>query len=412
METVTIAPPKTIVHKSLSAAVKAAGLFSAHGRCNKPVLQSVNVQSGNGILLVESGDTDHSAKIAIPTDDTADQLAIQLDQSAARAVSLFSGNAVDVIRDEWGVLSISVGGVTMRTNGDPAELCRHTPPTGETRTVSVPWRAWVATESAIEPATDSESSRYALGAVMLQTANGRGFFIGTDGRRLHAMAAPVRGNDGAVLITGSIWGKVRKAVETVARSTTGLTGRKLAAALADTAVSVTSNGSALSIVWTDGNATVTVTAPERQGRFPRWKDVFPCRPDALRCTFDGPTLRREIRAAAVVTTEQTKAVTLRRDSLGAPAELSAVGVGGASFSGPLSGDVPAGVRVGLDPRFVQDMIDAAGNVLPGTLLTVETVKGLSAEDRIQAVMATVGAGLDATGDDYGFAAVIMPLVTE
>jgi DNA polymerase III sliding clamp (beta) subunit (PCNA family) len=403
MDTTTIAPPKTIVHKSLSAAVKAAGLFSARGRCAKPVLQSINVQSGNGILIIEAGDTSHSVKIALPTDDTSDQLAIQLDVEAARAVSLFSGNTVDVIRDERGARSISAGGVTMPANGDPAELCRLTPPSGETRTVSIPWRAWVATESAIEPATDKESSRYALGAVLLQTANGRGFFIGTDGQRLHAMSAPVQGDEGTVLITGSIWGKVRKCVKAVARSTTGLTERKLAAALADTAVSVTTDGFMLSIVWTDGGATVTVTTGELQGRFPRWKDVFPRRPDAIKCTFDGPTLRREVSAAGAVTTAQTKAVTFRRDSLGAPAELSAVGIRGASFAGPLSGDVPAGVRVGLDPRFVVDMIDAAGAVLPGAPLVVETT------DKLGAVIAMVGAGLDAAGDDYGLAAVIMPL---
>jgi DNA polymerase-3 subunit beta len=412
MDTATIAPSQTIGHKSLSAAVKAAGIFSSRNKRAPDRLKCINVTSGAALLTVESGTTDHSCRVAIPSSDTADPVSIQLDETAAAAVARFDGYRLHIIRGEMGSLSVGVGGSTLPANGNPDDLLRLPPPTGETRAVSIPWRAWVATESAIEPATDSESSRYALGAVMLQTANGRGFFIGTDGRRLHAMSAPVRGNDGTVLITGSLWGKVRKCVETVARSTTGLTGRKLAAALADTAVSVTPDGSALSIVWTDGSATVTVTAPELQGRFPRWKDVFPCRPDALRCTFDGPTLRREIRAAAVVTTEQTKAVTFRRDSMGAPAELSAVGIGGASFSGPLSGEVPAGVRVGLDPRFVQDMLDAAGAVLPCTSLTVETVRGLSAVDRIQAVVATVGAGLDATGDEYGFAAVIMPLGTE
>lgn len=397
-----IAPPKTIAHKSIGAAVKAAALFSGpNNRFTVPRLNAVNVTSGAGGLSVESGSTDYSCRIDIPGGGTDDTTTVQLDADAVRAVSLFSGDTIGIIVDDVGRRSVSVGGATMPAGGDPTELCRHTPPAGETRTVSIPWRAWAAAESAIVPATDLESSRYALGAVLLQTASGRGFFIGTDGRRLHAMSAPVQGNEGQMLLTAPVWGKVRKAVETAARSTTGLTGRKLAAALADTAVSITTNGTNLSIFWTDGGAAVTVTTAEMQGRFPRWKDVFPRRPDALRCTFDGPTLRREIRAAAVVTTEQAKGVTFRRDGT-FPAELTA-GRGEKTFSGSLSGDVPAGVGVKLDPRFVQDMIDSAAAVLPGAPIVAETT------DKESAVVATVGAGLDADGNDYGFAACIMPL---
>ena len=407
METATIiAPPQTIVHNSIGAAVKAAGIFASRSKRAPAKWKSINVTSGAGSLTTESGSTDHSCRIDILSEDTADTLTIQLDPAAAGAVARFSGDTLHITRSETGSLSVGIGGAILPANGDPAELLRLSPPSGEMRTVSMPWRAWCAVESAIVPATDLDSSRYALGAVLVQTAGGRGVFVGCDGHRLHALSAPVRGDDGESLIMGSVWGKLRKAVETVARSTTGLTGRKLAAALADTAVSVTTDGTRLRILWTDGAATVTVTTAELQGRFPRWKDVFPRRPDALKCTFDGATLRREVRDAAAVTTEQNKAVTFRRDSLGAPAELTAIGAGGASFSGPLSGDVPAGVRVGLDPRFVQDMIDSAAAVLPGAPLMVETT------DKLSAVVATVGAGLDAAGDDYGFAACVMPLGVE
>jgi DNA polymerase-3 subunit beta len=407
MDTATIlAPPQTIVHKSIGAAVKGASIFASRSKRAPAGLKCINVESGHGRLTVESGTTDHSCRIDILSDDADDTMSIQLDETAAAAVARFGGDTLHILRGEMGNLSVSVGGAILPANGNPDELCRLDPPTGETRTVSIPWRAWCAAESAIVPATDLESSRYALGAVLVKTYAGRGFFVGTDGRRLHAMVAPVQGSDGESLIMAPVWGQFKKAVETVARSTTGLSGQKLAAALAVTRVSVTTDGTRLRIVWGDGSATVAVTTSECQGRFPRWRDVFPRRPDALKCTFDGPTLRREVRAAAVVTTEQTKAVKFRRDSLGAPAELTAVGIGGASFSGPLSGEVPAGVRVGLDPRFVQDMIDAAGAVLSGAPLVVETT------DKLGSVIAVVGAGLDAAGDDYGFAAVIMPLGVE
>jgi len=407
METTTIiAPPQTIAHKSIGAAVKGAAIFASRSKRAPAGMKCVNVTSGPGRLTVESGTPDHSCRVAISSDDLDGTVSIQLDETAAAAVARFSGDTLHILRGEMGNLSVGVGGATLPANGNPDELLRLDPPDGETRTVLIPWRAWCAAESSIVPATDLESSRYALGAVLVKTSDGRGFFVGTDGRRLHAMVAPVRGNDGESLIMAHVWGQFKKAVETVARSTTGLSGRKLAAALADTCVSVTTDGTRLRIAWGDGIAMVAVTTSECQGRFPRWKDVFPVRPDALKCTFDGAALRREVSAAGAVTTERTKAVTFRRDSLGAPAELSAVGIAGASFSGPLSGDVPAGVRVGLDPRFVVDVIDAAGAVLPGAPLVVETT------DKLGAVIATVGAGLDAIGEDCGFAAVVMPLETE
>jgi DNA polymerase-3 subunit beta len=394
-----------ISHKSLSAAVKAAALFSAKGRCPRPAWKAVNVAAGAGALAVESGCGDHSARITIPAPYSVGIVEVQLDEDAARAVSRYDWNSLTLYtNDETGARSVSIGGANMPADGDTAELCRLDTPTGETRTATVPWRAWVAAESAIVPATDGESFRYAFGSVLLQTIDGRGFFVGTDGRRLHTLSAPVSGNPGESLIRAPLFGLIRKAVEAVARSTTGTTGRKLAGYLADTFLTVTTNGAAMVVSWSDGGAVVSVMTTETNSRFPRWRDVSPNRPEEVRCTFNGETLRREVVAAAVVTTEQTKGVTFGCIH-GTAATLTAGG-GLSTFAGPLSGDVPESIQVKLDPKFVVDMIDAAADSLPGAPIVFGTT------DHQSAVTIEVGAGFDAAGDEYGFNAVIMPLAIE
>ena len=87
---------------------------------------------------------------------------------------------------------------------------------------------------AVAPATDDESSRYALGGILLEDESGRVVAVGTDGRRLHAIDAPsVCEIDGPISVVAAprLFAGFVQAVRAVARAVTGLSGRRLDAAL-------------------------------------------------------------------------------------------------------------------------------------------------------------------------------------
>jgi DNA polymerase-3 subunit beta len=106
-------------------------------------------------------------------------------------------------------------------------------------------------------ATDGESSRYALGGVLVEQKAGDVAFVATDGRRLHVAYADVDQavDDASAIIPA-------QAIQTVAR---------LAKGHADEAVQLSVCGNEL-VVDMEG---VTLWARLLEGRFPRWQDVIP-----------------------------------------------------------------------------------------------------------------------------------------
>ena len=244
-----------------------------------------------------------------------------------------------------------------------------------------------------------------MGCVRVEIASGRAAWVGTDGRRLHYLSTPADGGGANLLIHAGVFARVVKAVETIGRAIVGAGGRKLRDSLDRTSLTITTNGTSLAISWSMGGTTLTVATQECQGRFPRWRDVFPNRPAELVATFNAEALREEIVAAARVTTEQTKGVVF--DSRGESATISA-GKGESTHKAPLlsAGEpVPAGFYIRLDPRFLVEAIDA-GEVAPGYGVSVAVT------DYQSAAIIRRGAGEKATGDETGFAACIMPLAID
>jgi DNA polymerase-3 subunit beta len=182
-------------------------------------------------------------------------------------------------------------------------------------------------------AADNESSRYALGAVCLEVKGDEVSVVATDGRRLslvkleHDLAV----DDSSTLVP-------ERVMQLLAR---------LAERAGDEA-SVQLEASANTLVATIGGTTVTARLTE--GKFPRWRDVFPTR-DVEATAVARDQLLAATRAAAIVTTE---------NSLGVDYTVSESGIwlhGQSAESGESSVTcdvVKFGVaaNVKLDPRFV------------------------------------------------------------
>lgn len=136
----------------------------------------------------------------------------------------------------------------------------------------------------IVPATDTESSRYALGGTLVEIAEGGMLtVIGTDGRRLHAgfLQPYAICGQAAPIVPAAQWRALDAAVRAAVRKLTGAAGKRLDAAIDNgTARMIVgpykeTGGEVVSIYWAGEAGEVSATAVAVAGRFPRWRDVMP-----------------------------------------------------------------------------------------------------------------------------------------
>ena len=125
-------------------------------------------------------------------------------------------------------------------------------------------------------ATDNESSRYALGGVLLEMAADKITGVGTDGRRLAKMEVPAQGVGGHQ--TGDSMTIVpTKAMQLIER------------ALTDGDAEIQIAARANEVLVRSPRATIYSRLVE--GRFPKWRDVFPQRTGAMKVELTvGPLL--------------------------------------------------------------------------------------------------------------------------
>lgn len=181
-------------------------------------------------------------------------------------------------------------------------------------------------------AIDAGSSRFALGAILLDVKGGDPTFVATDGRRLSIVEAETDQavDDRTVLIP------VRAALATLSGD--------------GDSVQVETDGKR--VVFTCG--TLTVSGVLVSGTFPRWRDVRPKRNNAKASSIQRAALLAATRAAAIVTSEQSKGVDF---TFGKSLKLEAQSAeaGQASVTCELDDAGDAG-KVKLDPRYVIDFL--------------------------------------------------------
>jgi DNA polymerase III subunit beta len=226
-------------------------------------------------------------------------------------------------------------------------------------------------------ATDNESSRYALGGVLVEFSPPGVIAVGTDGRRLARMQGPAeakaeRQDDAQPIVPA-------RAMQLIERCLGG----------ADVPVQVAVRGSEI-IVKTAGT---TISARLVEGRFPRWRDVFPERVDAVRVQLVAGPFLAAVRQAAIVTSDQSKGVDFAFEAGQLVLSGRSAESGESRVELPIDHAGPT-VRIKLDPRFMSDflrVLDAAAAV------TVEITDAQSA-------------CVCSTADGYGY--VIMPLAAD
>ena len=286
MTTATKERRKTKGGTALSApalkAALAAVAAAVPGKSVRPVLQ--NVLLSDGVLSGSDGEVRIDVEIDAPP---GVNFLLPKDRFAA-ILGSFSGDEITITPDATScVINAGHGTWTLPTE-DIAEYPSWVP-VGVKQVVRLPADQFVRAVRGVVFAADNESSRFALGAVLIEVKGDVVTFVATDGRRLasvqcdHDQAV----DDSQTLVPARVMGIIAR----------------LADHAGDESVQLEATGK--EIVATIGTAKVTASLLE--GKFPRWRDVVPER-DAKPTTVARIDLFTATRAAAICSSDESKGV--------------------------------------------------------------------------------------------------------
>jgi DNA polymerase-3 subunit beta len=235
-------------------------------------------------------------------------------------------------------------------------------------------------------AVDEKSSRYALGSVCFEVSREKGecWLVATDGRRLSVAAMKLPGtrdvDDAALLVPERAMKVINEIAKGYGKEGSG----------------VDFMASSREIVATFKNHRVVARLVE--GRFPRWADVLPVGRETGVHKIEIDRLLYATRAAAIVTTEQSKGVVFNfRDS-----KLTLTARSHDLGESEVVVDVESFGHAGtlkLDPGFVQDVLRA--------------LKALDGEPTVRVSIDGPGDAVVLTyGEDDEYKSVIMPLAKD
>jgi DNA polymerase-3 subunit beta len=187
-------------------------------------------------------------------------------------------------------------------------------------------------------ATEAESSRYALGGVLLEVQGETIVGVGTDGRRMAVMEGTLCAGGTAELPAGSTIVPTR-AMQLLERALANVEGN----------VQLDVRPSELLVQTASG---LLVYARLLEGRFPRWRDVLPSRVGSERVELPVGPAHAAVRQAAVLSDRERRS--LRFQLAEGKLELEAESDHGRSHV-----ELPVAysgqpIQVNLDARFVSD----------------------------------------------------------
>ena len=226
-------------------------------------------------------------------------------------------------------------------------------------------------------ATDPESSRYALGGVLLELTANQIIGVGTDGRRLARQQGPAQSIGGHKTTENTI----------VPMRAMQLIERALADNEGDIQLAVRDND----VLIKSDRATIYTRLVE--GRYPKWRDVFPRDDGSSKIELSVGPFYSAVRQAAIVTTEERRGVDFNFGDGKVALASHGAEMGEAHVELPIAYDGPERA-VTLDPRFVSDFL---------RVLEPDRTFTMQLRDAESAVVCST---------DDGYSYVIMPLARD
>lgn len=366
----------TCSRNALTAAVTAVnGVVPA--RTTKEVLKNVKLQVSGGAATLIGTDSEIGLRCVVP--DVAADASGEALLPTVRVLSILRELSDDVVKLEIAgdALWIRSGGSEFRLSAaDPADF----PPVAAFEDTSYFVLSAAALRQLIrrtEFATDVESTRYALGGILLELTPERATFAATDSRRLSVATAPCRaeGQPAPLSAPPVVPAKAMKLIAGV-----------LGDGEAEARIAVHAND----IVVQSG--AVTVSSQLVQGRFPDYRKVIPSAFSAAIDMVVGP-FYSAVRQAQIVTNEESRGVDFTFTNGTLRLSSQAADIGQSKVELPIGYDGPE-LTITFDPRYVAEFLRVLD---PAAQLKFQLIDHESA-----AVLAT---------DDH-YTYVIMPLARD
>lgn len=298
-------------------------------RSPKPVL--LNVRLGDGHLTASDGEVQIQFEVPEWTGEAMllphARLSAILNAAAGDEVTLAAGDTS---------CTVSAGAGTWTLPTEDAQEYPTWNVEGEKPITRLPCDQFTRAVRGVVFATDDDSSRFALGAVLVEVKGEVVTFVATDGRRLSAVECEVELalDDSQTLVPARV-------MQILAR---------LAAVAGDASIQLEATDNEL--VATVGAA--TVTARLVSGRFPKWRDVIPS-VDVQPTTVLAADLLGATRAAAICTSEQSKGVDFAFAENGIWLHGQSAEAGESSVTCPLV-EFGNACAVKLDPIYVREWL--------------------------------------------------------
>jgi DNA polymerase-3 subunit beta len=361
--------------EKLLAAFQTASLF-APSRSPKEILTNVKLDVDKGGATLSATDMEVGVRINI------EGLDVDAAGSAILPVNHF-GAILRESSDERLRIDATAKGTIVRGErsefklpaGDPDEF----PAVAkfeDTKYHVIPARLLKEVISRTEFATELESSRYALGGVLFELEANKITAVGTDGRRLAKMEGPAE----------SVGGHKTGDTMTIIR-TPSL--RQINRALSESDGEVHLAAHASDVLIRTPRATFYSRLVE--GRFPRWRDVFPARRDAAKIDITVGPLLSALRQASVVLNQESRGIDFTFENGTLTLAAATAETGQSRVELPISYDGPQ-IIVSLDHRFVLDFLKVLN---PEQNITIDIENGETATVFL--------------ADDNNYGYVVMPL---
>jgi DNA polymerase-3 subunit beta len=366
----------TCDREKLLAAFQVAAAV-APARSPKPILQNVKLEVTKDTAIVMATDLEVGVRVAVP--------GIQVDAPGSAVLPI--DRVGRILRETSdATLRIETDGHGTQVRGErsefklPAENPDEFPAVSsfnETKYHEIPARLLRELIRRTVFATDNESSRYALGGVLLEMLPDQVIAVGTDGRRLARMEGPAKS------VGGHNTGDTTTIVPTRAMQ---LIERTL---VDDAEVQVAARGNDILIK----SPRATIYSRLVEGRFPKWRDVFPKRDNVAKIELTVGPLHSAVRQAEIVTSEESRGVDFTFGEGKVILAGRAAETGQSRVEFPIAYDGPA-LSITLDPRYFKDFLK---------VLDAEKNFTLELKDAESAAVCL-------TDDGYGY--VIMPLARD
>ncbi len=228
-------------------------------------------------------------------------------------------------------------------------------------------------------ATDTESSRYALGGVLLEFEKDKLTAVGTDGRRLAKMETETnsvgdyKGSDSMTIVPS-------KSMQLIDR-----------ALVADAEAQVQIVARPNDVLIRSANATIYSRLVD--GRFPKWRDVIPSKRDGVDIEMNVGPVFSAVRQAAIVSSDESRGIDFTFADGTLKLEASTAEIGESQIELPIAYDGDS-ITLTMDHRYVADFCKVLDNE---AMFVMEIESGAAP-------------ALLSTEDGYGY--VIMPMARD